>query len=181
MLLISFIVCLYSSDGNRKPALQTEIMRIETLHHADKDKTESCILEMLLWLHHLATKSKSTSNTEGNKSPLNSSSVPKPNQQPKDMHPNAQSVMLTPEDQEMLQAVTKKRRTPGISKSQDFDSEKASLRIRNSLNRSNSYSPRRGSREPLPFNRLSSGVRVLDFTINKEKVLDIIDRVETHR
>ncbi|PON32302.1 hypothetical protein PanWU01x14_362540 [Parasponia andersonii] len=166
------------SDGNRKPAIQTEIMRIETLHHADKDKTESCVLEMLLWLHHLATKSKSTSNAEDNKSPSKSTSVPKANQQPKD---NAQSAVLMPEDQEMLQAVTKKRRAPGISKSQDFDFEKTSLRKCSSLTRSSSYSPKRESRAPLPFNRLSSGVRVLDFAINKEKVLDIIDRVETHR
>lgn len=169
------------SDGNRKPALQNDVMRIKTLHHADKDKTESCVLEMLLWLHHLATRSKAISDTEGNKTPLKSTPLPKANQQPEDLVANARSPVLMPEDQEMLQAVTKKRRTPGISKSLDFDTEKIILRKRGSLTRSNSHSPWRVSRELLPLNRLSSGVRIIDFGIDKEKVLDIIDRVETRR
>lgn len=169
------------SDGNRKPALQNDVVRIETLHHADKDKTESCVLEMLLWLHHLATRSKAISNTEGNKTTLKSTPLPKANQQPEDLVANARSPVLMPEDQEMLQAVTKKRQTPGISRSLDFDTEKISLRKRSSLTRSNSHSPRRVSRELLPLNRLSSGVRIIDFGIDKEKVLDIIDRVETRR
>uniref|UniRef100_A0A803QYP5 Uncharacterized protein n=2 Tax=Cannabis sativa TaxID=3483 RepID=A0A803QYP5_CANSA len=169
------------SDGSRKAAIQTEIMRIETLHHADKGKTESCILEMLLWLHHLASKSKSA-NTEVNKSPFKSTSDPMANQEPKDMQTNAKSVVLTPEDYAILQATTKKRRIPGISKSQDFDAERTCSRKRSSLTRSSSYSPRReSSKEPLPFNRLSSGVRVLDLVFEKQKVLDMIDRVEIHR
>ncbi|KAE9601344.1 hypothetical protein Lalb_Chr13g0296811 [Lupinus albus] len=36
-------------------------MRIETLHHADKDKVETYILELLLWLHRLAIKNKAGS------------------------------------------------------------------------------------------------------------------------
>lgn len=98
------------------------------------------------------------------------------------MQTNAHSVVLTPEDHAILQAVTKKRRPPGISKSQDFDAEKTCLRKRSSLTRSSSYSPRReSSKEPLPLNRLSSGVRVLDLVFEKKKVLDMIDRVEIHR
>ncbi|KAL2347150.1 hypothetical protein Fmac_001150 [Flemingia macrophylla] len=34
------------------------IMRIETFHHADKDKVEYYILELLLWFHRLAIRSK---------------------------------------------------------------------------------------------------------------------------
>lgn len=170
---------LWSSD--RKPALQTEVLRIETLHHADKDKTEACILEMLLWLHHLATRNKSSNNTEGNKLPLKSTPLPKANQQPKDEVTNAPTPVLTSEDHEMLQAAAKKRWIPGISKSQDFDAEKTSSRKCSSLTRSSSHSSRRGSQEPKPFNRISSGIRIPDFCIDKEKVLDIIDRVETRR
>ena len=171
---------MYSSDGSRKAALQTDIMRIETLHHADKDKTESCVLEMLLWLHHLATQSKSTT-VESNNSPLKSTPLPKANQPSKDSVAIAPPV-LTPEDREMLNAVTKKRRAPGVSKSQDFDANKTCLRKRSSLTRSSSYSPRRGGRElSVSFSRATSRVRIPDFAVEKKKVLDIIDRVDTQR
>ncbi|KAG2396688.1 uncharacterized protein HKW66_Vig0229630 [Vigna angularis] len=38
-------------------------MRVETFHHADKDKVEHYILELLVWLHHLVIKSKAGSDT----------------------------------------------------------------------------------------------------------------------
>ncbi|KAJ6744461.1 hypothetical protein OIU79_030735 [Salix purpurea] len=50
------------SEANRKTAAAADIIRIETLHHADKEKTEAYILEQLLWLHHLVSKTKSVSN-----------------------------------------------------------------------------------------------------------------------
>ncbi|TKY73765.1 hypothetical protein E2542_SST02521 [Spatholobus suberectus] len=47
------------SEVNRK----TGVMRIETFHHADKDKVEYYIFELLLWLHRLAIRSKADSDT----------------------------------------------------------------------------------------------------------------------
>ncbi|XP_027942581.1 uncharacterized protein LOC114196219 isoform X1 [Vigna unguiculata] len=41
-------------EVNRK----SDLMWIETFHHADKDKVEHYILEVLLWLHRLAIRSK---------------------------------------------------------------------------------------------------------------------------
>ena len=38
--------------------MKADVMRIETLHHADKDKVKNYILELLIWLHRLAIKSK---------------------------------------------------------------------------------------------------------------------------
>ncbi|KAK4761008.1 hypothetical protein SAY87_005901 [Trapa incisa] len=43
-------------EGNRKATGPIYMFRIETLHHADKDKTERYILEMLLWLQYLQTR-----------------------------------------------------------------------------------------------------------------------------
>ena len=36
-------------------------MWIETFYHADREKVEHCILELLLWLHRLAIRSKAHS------------------------------------------------------------------------------------------------------------------------
>ncbi|CAA2993212.1 Hypothetical predicted protein [Olea europaea subsp. europaea] len=38
------------SDLTRKSVAPIDIMQIETLHHADRQKTEAYILELLLWL-----------------------------------------------------------------------------------------------------------------------------------
>ncbi|BAT78625.1 hypothetical protein VIGAN_02132600 [Vigna angularis var. angularis] len=38
-------------------------MRVETFHHAEKDKVEHYILELLVWLYRLVIKSKARSDT----------------------------------------------------------------------------------------------------------------------
>ncbi|CAA2954467.1 Hypothetical predicted protein [Olea europaea subsp. europaea] len=51
------------SDLNRKSVGPIDIMQIETLHHADRQKTEAYILELLLWLNYLVTQSKARVNS----------------------------------------------------------------------------------------------------------------------
>lgn len=51
-------VHLYRSDLNRQSGGPNEVIQIETLHHADRQKTEAYILELLLWLNYLVSQSK---------------------------------------------------------------------------------------------------------------------------
>ncbi|XP_009592629.1 protein PSK SIMULATOR 1-like isoform X1 [Nicotiana tomentosiformis] len=50
------------SESNRKSIVSADVIQIETLHHADKQKSEAYILELVLWLNYLVAQSKATSN-----------------------------------------------------------------------------------------------------------------------
>lgn len=173
--LSNLYFCFYSSASNRKPVLQTEAIRIETFHHADKEKTEACILDLILWLHHLACQTKSSADNGGMKSPVKSTTSTTLVKTNKQLPTGVQPSMLTTEDAEMLQDVSKRKRIPGNSKSQDFDSASSSSTEGRKLSKSNSYSHGQGSDKLLHLSRPSSGV---DFGIDKEKALDVIDRVD---
>ncbi|OMP01141.1 hypothetical protein COLO4_12131 [Corchorus olitorius] len=167
-----------ATNTAKKPANgPADIMRIETLHHADKEKTEAYILEQLLWLHHLVNRSKSGVPV-GSKTSIKTLTPPpqEMNEQPKNGSTNA----ITPEEQKLLQDLTKKVRIPGISRSQDFDSERR-LKKHDRLSKSTSHSPPRESKEKAFAKRLSSGVPIIGFSMYKEKVLDAIDRVDSLR
>lgn len=159
--------------------MQTDLLRIETFHHADKEKVESYILELLLWLHRLAIKSKANNDFGEPKSTLKpafGTGLLKTDKQSK----NAELPLISIHELNLLQEVTKNTRIRGISKSLDFDTMNSTREKNIRLTRSCSHSSTFKSKEST-FNRISSKLPLIDFDIDKERALDVIDRVDMVR
>lgn len=154
---------------------------METLYHADKEKTENHILELVVWLHHLVSQSMSCGARSPIKSPIRS-----PNQKTTlnlgGQKATCQSPTLSVEDQIMLRDVTKRKLTPGISKSQEFEvTARSRLSKHNRLSKSSSLSPTRETKREIYSTRRPSSVPIIDFDIDRIKALDVMDRVDTLR
>ncbi|XP_028119803.1 uncharacterized protein LOC114317291 isoform X2 [Camellia sinensis] len=93
------------SESNRKPAGPIEVIRIETFHHADRERTEACILELLVWLNHLIKESKVSANGSEKRLPIKASSdtsFKETNQHSEQLANSASSSKQSIEDQEMV-------------------------------------------------------------------------------
>uniref|UniRef100_U7DYT3 Uncharacterized protein n=1 Tax=Populus trichocarpa TaxID=3694 RepID=U7DYT3_POPTR len=183
------------SEANRKPAAgAADIIQIETLHHADKEKTEAYILEQLLWLHHLVSKTKSVSSGVSIKSHAKSAigtQGQKSNQKQEQESPNAADLPhavtsnapppTTTEDQKILQDASEENQIEENSKSQGINSVDTKLREDGGLSTTNNNSPRRKSEDSATVKSVPSVLPISDIGIDKEEELDKIDRVDVLR
>ncbi|KAL0391889.1 UNVERIFIED_CONTAM: protein PSK SIMULATOR 2 [Sesamum radiatum] len=154
----------WANTGNefgKKTSTPNNVIRLQTLYHADKRKADACILELVTWLHRLISLVRYRDN--GHKVlPFHSPTT-------KGLNFNVESLsnsnnkihkaQLNLEDKNLLEEVIKRRKlVPGLSKSQELVMGK---RKNVWVSRSAGGSPRGGLAHP------------------KANVLDILDGLDT--
>lgn len=169
-------ICRY--EANQRQTGVLEITRIETLHHADKSRTEDYILELLLWLNLMTKQIQAIATRAGLASPIKSSKQVSSWQkcvQPTLTPVNHSSPTRSAEDKRKLRDVSNRKHTLGPSKSQKFESTKVELVKHDRLSKSSGHASTSKSYDFIPVKIRSSGVAVTRGCCDKEKVMDAVD------
>ncbi|GFZ10422.1 similar to Ikzf5 [Actinidia rufa] len=110
-----------NNEFSKKGDTCNSVIRLQTLYHADKQKTDQYILELATWLHLLISAVRQRDNgirVFPTRSPTRKGLTMQPKSNHRRTHSN---VKLSPEDRKLLEKVlSRKKLAPGISKSQEF-------------------------------------------------------------
>ncbi|XP_050213724.1 protein PSK SIMULATOR 2 [Mercurialis annua] len=147
---------------------QNNLIRLQTLYHADIRKTDEYILELVMWLHRLINLVRHRDHelrATPFRSPTRKGLVFLTKMQ-RHFSINHYSIQLSEEDRDILNRVCKRRLVPGISKSQEFSVAKKKGKLW-ALNRSTGSSPVREvkSRQNLDPRNMLDVMDGLHFTL----------------
>ncbi|KAK1416438.1 hypothetical protein QVD17_32229 [Tagetes erecta] len=128
-------------EFGKKTAGSNNIIRLQTLYHAEKLKVDQYILDLIIWLHRLISlvryRDKVPKYVPSRIPPTTNKSTMKANDK-------LQTVQISAEDRNLLEQVMKRRMlVPGISKSQEFVMVKKKRAAVFSSSRSMGSSPKR--------------------------------------
>lgn len=152
---------------------QNNLIRLQTLYHADKQKTDLYILELVTWLHHLISLARHKDNglkPLPTRSPTRKGLALQSRLQrflSMDLGDKLHEVEISPEDRNLLDEVMGRRRgVLGVSKSQEFVIDKKRETRVLARSRSTGSSPD----EEVPGRRC--------FERSKTNVLDVMDGLD---
>ncbi|KAK2986679.1 hypothetical protein RJ640_020841, partial [Escallonia rubra] len=151
-----------NNEFGKKTSTNSNLIRLQTLYHADKQKMDRYILELVTWLHRLISTVRNGDNGAKMlpfRSPTRKGlNLPSLSNNRRIHH----GVQLSSEDRNLLEEVMKRRRlVPGVSKSQEFVmAKKRNTRVW-ALSRSTGSSPRK------------------ELEHAKASILDVLDGLDT--
>ncbi|KAD2393332.1 hypothetical protein R6Q59_012339 [Mikania micrantha] len=119
-----------SNEFGKKTAGSNNIIRLQTLYHADKQKMDRYILDLIIWLHRLISlvrfRDKVPKYVPARSPPSDSMSGSNPSRLK--ASGKIQRIQITLEDRNLLEQVMKRRMlVPGISKSQEFKKKRSTV------------------------------------------------------
>jgi hypothetical protein len=71
VIILLKLLCFSRTEVNDRVVVEPNLVRLQTLDHAKKEKAEEIILVLLVWLHRLVTQNINGSHENQIRSPVN--------------------------------------------------------------------------------------------------------------